>query len=387
MRVSLSSRSSRRPMLAAAVRRCSQQVAVCYGGRLSLRVPLQHTPMRPQLASWVNPCNVATLCRATTEAKHENLIKHFIRELDTDALIQLKDDGGEIYSEAFTKGRSITKLTPEELRRAMLVAHLVYKKGYSPSDISLEHLLDNRRLDVLLRRPCGAGYMYAECKRQLKPEMVEGILREQIYPFVPPLGSDAETHKRQRFGLIFSSRLTSDERVELNKVLVDLETYPTLAAYKQGRGISGDATTPIPERYEHPEDGDKLYGNVDTPTSLLKPLSRDATPDELERCRRRMHNLLWRGGGSSFNDVYRVMVEVRTHQPHSSLPPAASLSAPHSVLSRQRSPPSGRLLTSLCAFACSSCYAVSTTNGIRKRTKNTSFRITRKKALTCFSKG
>jgi hypothetical protein len=199
-------------MLASALGRYSRQSAVGHDALRFLLNP-RRSPARPEIASWVLP-GIAACVSSVTKA-HECLIKSYVRKVDTNGLIQLDAHGSaEIYSSAFKKGRSITKLTPEEHRRAMLVAHLVYEKGYKPSDIVLEHSVGSRRLDVLVKRPCGADYMYGECKRLIERDQVDAILERQIYPLVAQLSTGAEPLEQQRFGLIFSSRLASDGSVQ-----------------------------------------------------------------------------------------------------------------------------------------------------------------------------
>jgi hypothetical protein len=94
-------------------------------------MPLQLAPTCPRHVSRVPPGIAAAGVPSLNEEKHEILIKQYVRELDTKGHIELdSDDGAEIYGSLFQRHRSITKLTPEELRRAMLVVHLVYEKGY-----------------------------------------------------------------------------------------------------------------------------------------------------------------------------------------------------------------------------------------------------------------
>ena len=254
----------------------------------------------------------------TSSSSDEKLIKDYIRELDTKSLINLDSDGSaNIYNSAIKTHRVITKLTPEEHRRAMLVAMLVYKCGYAPSVIELEVPAENKqRVDVLVKRPSGIGYMHAECKSQIgswdRTNRIMTILKDQIYPVVPPLGSDAEPCEQQRFGLIFSTRRASDNKnICPDSVLVDLQEYPTLTAYKQGG--ESTFTNSIPKDYVDPRNGKRPYGNVEETTEHLVPLTRDKSSADLEKHRREMHNMMWGNGGASGSDAYRVMMQVRAH--------------------------------------------------------------------------
>ena len=58
----------------------------------------------------------------------------------------------------------------------------------------------------------------------------------------------------------------------------------------------------------------RRYGNVkitsEPASETLQPLRTDVTSTELENARKRIHNHLWGGGGLSYHDVYRVIVEL-----------------------------------------------------------------------------
>ena len=53
-----------------------------------------------------------------------------------------------------------------------------------------------------------------------------------------------------------------------------------------------------------------LYGNVEVASESLKPLCTNVTTAELLRARKAIHNHLWGGGGASYTDVYRIIVEL-----------------------------------------------------------------------------
>ena len=53
-----------------------------------------------------------------------------------------------------------------------------------------------------------------------------------------------------------------------------------------------------------------MYGNVKVASDTLKPLRTDVTSTELLSARKAIHNHLWGGGGASYTDVYRVIIEL-----------------------------------------------------------------------------
>ena len=53
-----------------------------------------------------------------------------------------------------------------------------------------------------------------------------------------------------------------------------------------------------------------LYGNVEVASESLKPLCTNVTTAELLSARKAIHNHLWGGGGASYTDVYRIIVEL-----------------------------------------------------------------------------
>ena len=53
-----------------------------------------------------------------------------------------------------------------------------------------------------------------------------------------------------------------------------------------------------------------MYGNVKVARDTLKPLRTDVTSTQLLNARKAIHNHLWGGGGASYTDVYRVIIEL-----------------------------------------------------------------------------
>ena len=289
-------------------------------------------------------------CGPTTSIPtQEEMIKKYIAKLDTRGLIEFLPDGSINYSSQITLHRAITKpsstkLVPEEYRRAMLVAHLVYERGYDESNIELEVPMisddsgDNKRLDLVLLRPDGQYYLYAEVKADLETaSKVPKLFREKVFPFAskPVAGTNAEMHTPM-VGVLFASRVSSDGCVKPNVAVVDMEKYPTEKAWtSQGSPWSGLSTSAssIPSGYESPVVG-KPYGNVVAESEELKPLLPDKTGAELDLIRTRIHDLLWSGGAAADTDVYRVMIEVRpcismTSTCHSMAHAALVCTSPH----------------------------------------------------------
>ena len=64
----------------------------------------------------------------------------------------------------------------------------------------------------------------------------------------------------------------------------------------------------LPSRFRKAQLG--LYGNVEVASESLRPLSTDVTTAELLGARKAIHNHLWGGGGASYTDVYRIIVEL-----------------------------------------------------------------------------
>ena len=64
----------------------------------------------------------------------------------------------------------------------------------------------------------------------------------------------------------------------------------------------------LPSRFGNARLG--LYGNVEVASESLRPLSTDVTTAELLGARKAIHNHLWGGGGASYTDVYRIIVEL-----------------------------------------------------------------------------
>ena len=99
----------------------------------------------------------ASTAPSSTLGKVETAIIDHIR--GKDRIVEHVDVESGIlrYASAITQHRSVsgsTKITPEELTRALLLEHLVYDKGYAPEDTELERNVrvndSDHRVDVIL---------------------------------------------------------------------------------------------------------------------------------------------------------------------------------------------------------------------------------------------
>ena len=120
-----------------------------------------HPPASPSLSGTIRAAAPAgnwshwaeSLSGRGAFSEEEQLIIERVR--NHEAIAELEVDGRRIrYAPKIAQGRVLSALTPEELRRALLVVELIDSHGYRPEHIALEQerrVGDSKhRIDLLL---------------------------------------------------------------------------------------------------------------------------------------------------------------------------------------------------------------------------------------------
>ena len=139
------------------------------------------------------------------------------------------------------------------------------------------------------------------------------VMEEQLFPYLKLSGAE--------HGVLACPRLNSTGEPELDSTLVSAGCTPQRVYFEStlfappphptpppgllaasydgwcsdGRPSGGE----IPAQYGTP--GQRPYGNAPTASERLElqPLNEDVSMDELQNTRRKIHDLLWGGGGAS----------------------------------------------------------------------------------------
>lgn len=207
------------------------------------------------------------------------------------------------YSEKIT-GWKINKFRgDEEIVRAYILAKLVNELGYDPENIELEKEYKvgrpkeiGARIDVIVRDNKGNAFLYIELKspQDYEKEKDETIKKQLFAPASLEMGQG----KKVKYLVLYTFELFKNE-IKDKCMLID---YPKFASFDEWRDIR-DFTDELPARYGKAEKKPYIKKGV-------KDLEKNFTHEQLTFLRKRLHNVLWGGGGTDYNEVFSSLVNI-----------------------------------------------------------------------------
>ncbi len=207
------------------------------------------------------------------------------------------------------KGRTITKLNPEEIVRAYLLTKLVNEYGYKLSEIEIEHEYKagrpktiTSRIDIIVRNKTANSsgekdaFLFIEIK---KPEdyykLMDTTIEEQLFK----LAVQEEAEKRQVSYLVHYTISFTSSTVEDECMLIDYQKFHTYKDWK----IDRNYVTDIPSNYGRAINKPYIRGTK-------KDLETSFTVELLNTLQTELHNVLWGGGGTDANDIFSSLTNL-----------------------------------------------------------------------------
>ena len=240
--------------------------------------------------------------------KEQELIKKYLNK-QKNKVVETCDFEKKIvkYSKEI-KGQKINTLKgDEEIVRAFLLAKLVNELGYDPKNIEIEKQYDigrpkvnKPRIDILVRDKKGEGdaFLFIELKSPQDYEKdKDEVIEKQLFNL-------ASQEKGQGNAVKYLVLYTFEIKEGTNEikdkcVLIDYEKFTSFESWKEAR----DFVDEIPARYGQAQKEPYVKKGK-------KDLEVDFTPEQLDELRRKLHNVLWGGGGTDDNDVFSSLVNI-----------------------------------------------------------------------------
>lgn len=242
-------------------------------------------------------------------------IAAFVAQLDPQndvVLLEPSEDfsGGRItFSPRMRQHRRETLLSGEKYVEAYLAVKLATEGQYAVDRLELQksyeagHPTPNRpRVDIIVNRGDGSPFMMIEAKDPDEFEaQLEDAIRYQLYAL-----ADHERAYQLRYLAYYAVSFSGDAFVESIRV-IDFQEFPTWKAWQDDGAVFLDT---IPSAYGEASKAIFVNKQVQDLAADERRLNSAAGPDTFAALGRALHDVLWGGGGMSYNDIFTNLVKV-----------------------------------------------------------------------------
>jgi len=210
------------------------------------------------------------------------------------------------YSKRIFQHRNISKFAgDEELVRAYFVVKFIKELGYEHEDIELEKEYEagrpkkiKPRIDILLkdrRNKSETTLLFIEVKAPEKYEHDREIIRTQLFEL-----AKLEDKKSPISYLVYSTAfLNQNNEIEEKNIIIDYKTYSDFDEWEDDGKLSLDI---LPKDYGEPRKVKYIKDEKDLNTKVSK--------SEFDYIRKDLHDVLWGGGGTNYNDIFVNLVKI-----------------------------------------------------------------------------
>ena len=190
----------------------------------------------------------------------------------------------------------------EELVRAALITKLVNELGYKVENIEIEKeynigrpKVKKARIDVIVKDEKDSVFFFMEVKAPNKFESDQQFIEGQLFQL-------AKLENRKiKYLVYYTIDVAENSKMLEDLIIIDYEKYPTYEEWQKSGFES--ASYSLPERYEKAKKEPFIKGGV-------RDLQKDFSVAELNSLRKRLHNVLWGGGGIDDNEVFASITNI-----------------------------------------------------------------------------
>jgi len=230
-----------------------------------------------------------------------------IKALDPDGeivSINLKNNSIS-YCDEITQHRVIERIAgDEEIVRAYFVVRLTRELGYDPKNIELEREYEagrpkkiKPRIDLLVKDRRGRKektFLFVEIKAPDKYEHDKDFIRSQLFE----LGKLEDKTSPINF-LVYCTADIKGGDIEEKNIIIDYTSYSDYDDWEEKGKLALDE---LPKDYGEPRKAKYVKGIKDLDTKVPK--------FKFDLIRKDLHDVLWGGGGTNYNDVFVNLVKI-----------------------------------------------------------------------------
>ena len=214
-------------------------------------------------------------------------------------------DGSIKYSDDIIQHRVISKITgDEELTRAYFVVKLVEDLGYEKRDIELEKEYQagrprkiKPRIDIVVkdrRARKERTFLFIEVKSPDKYEHDKEYIHSQLFE----LGKLEDKTSPISY-LVYCTADIKESNIEGKNIIIDYIEHPDYDEWEEKGKLALDE---LPKEYGEPRKVKFIKGVRDLDTKVPK--------FRFDLIRKDLHDVLWGGGGTNYNEVFVNLVKI-----------------------------------------------------------------------------
>ena len=215
----------------------------------------------------------------------------------------------EVRYEGVVLHKKISQLKSEEIVRAFLIHKLVKKLDYDPKCIELEKGYKNKVMgrhkkskddqgfiDLILKDPEGNPYLFIEIKEPNDYENGQKEIEGQLFNLAEEEQKGSETKVRY---LVYYS--INENTLQDRMIVIDYSKYSNYKKWTEEG--SPTIANEISSKYEVPNrEPLKKAGKRD--------LRSDLSSQDIDATRKKLHNVLWGGGGTDDNEIFSSLINI-----------------------------------------------------------------------------
>ena len=193
--------------------------------------------------------------------------------------------------------------------RAFLVVKLVTELGYSVKDIELEKHYNigsqpedkNAFIDIVVRERDNAEnvFLFIECKAPEAYESNKIKIETQLF--------NMASIQKQEGKVSYLVYYSLEENRLLEKMfLIDLEETASYKKWIESKPL--DDIYSIPANYGRIQHA--YFANISEAKNNMKPLDVELHIEDFKKLQAKLHNVLWGGGSTSYNDIFFYLMHI-----------------------------------------------------------------------------
>ncbi len=231
----------------------------------------------------------------------KNIEKLCLSEKNKIIELNLSDKSIE-YSNKIKLHRTINTITGnEEIVRAFLINRLVNELDYKLELIEIEKeynigrpKVNKARIDIVLNDDKGNPFFFIEVKAPEKFENDQEYIEGQLYQL-------AKLQKKVKYLVYYTLDFKNNE-ISDRAIIIDFEKYPEYSDWEKAGFIqAGDQLTP---GYNKPKIQPLIKGHK------TYDLTTELNIEDIEGLGKRLHNVLWGGGGTNDSEIFYSLVNL-----------------------------------------------------------------------------
>ncbi len=234
--------------------------------------------------------------------KTQELITNYLESTNNQAIKFFVKEKKVEYNSKIKKHREVKKVSgDEEFVRMYLISKLTDKLGYKPENIEFEKEYPSGRpkttkprIDVILKDKNNKDiFLFVELKETNEFEKNQDeTIEMQLFNLAK------QEDRKIKYLVLYSVEIINNE-IKDKCIIIDFEKYKSFDEWEKERNYTDE----LPKYYEKSVKKPYIKGSKND-------LNANFSGEKLDSLRKELHNVLWGGGGTNYNDIFSSLVNL-----------------------------------------------------------------------------